>query len=193
MKPENRHTCIIACSTFELQLQDALDKMNLRIPVKYLEAGLHLRPNLLQEKLRQEVRRAFSNGADTKIVFGCCCPEIDRICNQYGGRRIDAENCYQLFLGKRYFKLLGDAPGTYFLDRFLAGRFEELVVKELGIDRHPKLKSLLFRNYTRIVYVDTSGEGLTTDACEVAEYLDLPIEVATGDPNRLATALGKIM
>ena len=41
--------------------------------------------------------------------------------------------------------------GTFFLTDFLARNFDRLIIKGLGIDRHPELRDMYFGNYTRLV------------------------------------------
>ena len=43
--------------------------------------------------------------------------------------------------------------GTFYLTDFLARHFDRLVIKGLGIDRHPELLPLYFGNYKRVVYL----------------------------------------
>ncbi len=44
-------------------------------------------------------------------------------------------------------------PGTFYLTDFLLRHFERLVIRPLGLDRHPELKDEYFRNYRRLVYL----------------------------------------
>lgn len=167
--------------------------MKMQTPTIYLDAGLHLRPQLLKDELIKAVKSVNSQGAQAKIIYGDCCPEIDQVCNRYSARRIKAENCYQLFLGDLYSNLLQEEPGSYFLDRFLADNFEELVIDQLGMNRHPKLKSILFNHYKRLVYIDIYNSGLTEEARSVADYLELPIEMVKGDSRRFQRRLTEIL
>jgi hypothetical protein len=184
---------IIACSALRVQLENTLADMKVQAQTTYLEAGLHLRPQLLKEELIKAITLAYGQGAETKIVYGNCCPEIDQVCNRYGARRINAENCYQLYLGDLYSNLIREQPGTYFLDHFLAENFENLVVKQLGMARHPKLKSILFKHYKRLIYIDVSGSGLTPEARSIADYLALPIEAVEGDARRFQLLFSEIL
>ena len=46
-----------------------------------------------------------------------------------------------------------EEPGTFYLTDFLARNFERLVVRGLGLDRHPELLPIYFGNYRRLVYL----------------------------------------
>lgn len=184
---------IIACSALKFQLENTLANMKVQTPTMYLDAGLHLRPQLLKEALVKALKLTHGQGAETKIVYGNCFPEIDHVCNRYGARRINVENCYQLYLGDLYSDLLQEEPGSYFLDHFLVNNFENLVINPLGMDRHPKLKPMLFNHYKRLIYIDINDSGLTVEARSVANYLGLPIEEVKGDSHRFQLLLSEIL
>ena len=46
-----------------------------------------------------------------------------------------------------------DDPATFFLTDFLARNFDRLVIRGLGLDRHPELLPTYFGNYHRLVYL----------------------------------------
>jgi hypothetical protein len=70
---------------------------------------------------------------------------------------------------------LSDAePGTFYLTDFLTRNFDRLVIRGLGMDRHPHLKPIYFGNYKRLVYVSQDDdENLDALAREHAAYLGL--------------------
>ncbi|MDF1501300.1 MAG: DUF1638 domain-containing protein, partial [Anaerolineales bacterium] len=50
--------------------------------------------------------------------------------------------------------------------------------KSMGLDRFPSLKKEYFRNYKKVLYLAQSGdEKLVEKAHEIAEYLELPLEI----------------
>jgi hypothetical protein len=64
-------------------------------------------------------------------------------------------------------------PGTFYLTDFLLRHFERLVIRGLGIDRHPELQAVYFKNYRRLVYLAQA-----------------PDKEATGKAQSIATRLG---
>ncbi|HEX3427615.1 MAG TPA: DUF1638 domain-containing protein, partial [Candidatus Limnocylindrales bacterium] len=76
------------------------------------------------------------------------------------------------------FAALADAePGTFWLTDFLARNFERLVIRGLGIDRHPELQSTYFAHYTRVVLLSqTDDPDLLALARHAAERLGLAFE-----------------
>jgi len=70
-----------------------------------------------------------------------------------------------------------DEPATFYLTDFLARHFEALVVRGLGLDRHPQLKPMMFGNYRRLVYLaQTDDAALDRRAEDAAAYLGLAYE-----------------
>ena len=68
-------------------------------------------------------------------------------------------------------------PGTFWLTDFLARNFERLVIRGLGIDRHPELQATYFANYTRVVYLSqTEDPDLLVLARRAADRLGLAFE-----------------
>ena len=51
-----------------------------------------------------------------------------------------------------------DEPATFWLTDFLARNFERLVIRGLGIDRHPELEPMYFANYRRLVYLSQTDD-----------------------------------
>ena len=68
-------------------------------------------------------------------------------------------------------------PGTFWLTDFLARNFERLVIRGLGIDRHPELEAVYFAHYRRVVYLSqTDDPDLLVRARRAADRLGLAFE-----------------
>ena len=72
--------------------------------------------------------------------------------------------------------------GTFYLTDFLVRHFDRLIIKGLGLDRHPQLLPVYFGNYTRVVYLSQVPDAaLDRKAAAAAARLGLPLEaVQTG-------------
>jgi hypothetical protein len=70
-----------------------------------------------------------------------------------------------------------DEPATFYLTDFLARHFDALVIRGLGLDRHPQLLPMMFGNYRRLVYLaQTDDADLDRRAEGAAAYLGLTYE-----------------
>src|SRR6266516_355959 len=82
------------------------------------------------------------------------------------------------------------APRTSYLTDLLCRPFDRLVVRGLGLDRHPELLPAYFGNYLRLVYLaQRADEALLANAREAAAYLGLTLEVRHSGYGALAPAL----
>ena len=77
-----------------------------------------------------------------------------------GVARLEGAHCYEVYAGRAAFAALADAePGTFYLTDFLVRNFDRLVVRGLGLDRHPELLPLYFGNYRRLVYLAQTDDA----------------------------------
>ena len=72
--------------------------------------------------------------------------------------------------------------GTFYLTDYLAKHFDQLIMEGMGLNKHPKLKDLMFAHYTKLVYlVQQPDRQLDQFAEDAAKKLGLTYErVETG-------------
>jgi hypothetical protein len=74
--------------------------------------------------------------------------------------------------------LVDEELGTFFLTDFLARNADRLVIRGLGLDRHPELLPVYFGNYRRLVYLAQSDDPeLIASARRTAKRLGLAFEL----------------
>lgn len=149
--------------------------------VACLPATLHNRPERIPAAVVSRIRRARRDGYERIFVAYADCGTgglLDRALEAEGVERLAGAHCYEVYAGRAAFAELADAePGTFYLTDFLARNFERLVVRGLGLDRHPELLPIYFGNYRRLVYLaQTEDPGLTTIARRGARRLGLAYE-----------------
>ena len=168
------------------------------VDLTLLPATLHNRPERIPAAVQARIRRARAAGRDRIFVAYADCGTgglLDRVLEEEGIARLEGAHCYEVYAGRAAFAELADAePGTFYLTDFLARNFERLVVRGLGLDRHPELLPLYFGNYTRLLYLaQTDDPALTTLARRGARRLGLRFErraVGYGELEPAMTALG---
>ena len=82
--------------------------------------------------------------------------------------------------------------GTFYLTDFMVRQFDAIVIRGLGLDRHPELRPIYFGNYRRVVYLaQTQSPQLVAKARECAKRLGLEFETCfTGlDPLHQALSI----
>ena len=103
-----------------------------------------------------------------------------------GVARLEGAHCYEVYAGRAAFAALSDEePGTFYLTDFLVRNFDRLVIRGLGLDRHPELLPLYFGNYRRLVYLaQTDDPELDARAEAAAGRLGLAFERRLDRPRR---------
>jgi len=159
-----------------------------------LPATLHNRPEQIPEAIRGRIRNARAAGRDRIFVAYADCGTgglLDRVLEEEGVARLEGAHCYEVYAGRAAFAALADAePGTFYLTDFLARNFDRLVIRGLGLDRHPELLPLYFGNYTRVLYLaQTDDSALTAAARRGAHRLGLRFERRFTGYGELAPAM----
>ena len=152
-----RGTLVIACGALAREIA-ALRRANQwsTLDVRCLPAELHNRPERIAPAVREVVREERAHYAEILVAYGECGTggELDRVLAEEGVERLPGAHCYEFFATPQVFAQLCEAePGTFYLTDFLLRHFERLVVRSLGLDRHPELAGEYFRHYKRLVYL----------------------------------------
>lgn len=182
----SQRTLVIACGALAREISQ-LKKTNGwdHLELTCIDATLHNRPEQIPDQIRARIRENRGRYDDIFIAYADCGTrgEIDRIIAEEGIERLPGAHCYQFFTGEDSFARLADQePGTFYLTDFLVRHFDRLVIRALGLDRHPELRDAYFGNYKRLVYLaQIADEALVRAAKEAADILGLAYsQVHTG-------------
>jgi hypothetical protein len=159
-----RGTLLIACGALGREIA-ALRRANSwkTLDVHCLPAQLHNRPERIAPAVRAEIEANRARYAQIFVVYADCGTrgQLDAVLKETGVERLPGAHCYEFLATPRVFAQLSEAePGTFYLTDFLLRHFERLVIRTLGLDRHPELAQEYFRNYKKLVYlaqVETPG------------------------------------
>ncbi|MGA9573990.1 MAG: DUF1638 domain-containing protein [Lysobacterales bacterium] len=147
------------------------------IDIQCLPPGLHNRPERIPASVRVKIDSQIRQYRKIFVAYADCGTggALDVLLDEYGIDRIPGAHCYEFFTGEDAFRALAETePGSFYLTDFLTRHFERLVIKGLGIDRLPQLKSVYFNNYRRLVYLAQSDtQELQTMARRHAQTLGL--------------------
>jgi len=171
---------VIGCGALARELLE----VTARIPgleVACLPPDLHNRPGGIPGAVRRRIHQARADGFERIFVAYADCGTgglLDPVLADEGVERLPGAHCYEVFAGSAEFAALADAePGTFWLTDFLARNFERLVIRGLGIDRHPELEATYFAHYTRVVFLSQSEDpDLLVLARRAADRLGLAFE-----------------
>jgi hypothetical protein len=172
--PNAERTLVIACGALARELL-AVVRINGfdRISVACLPAKLHNRPEKIPNAVACRIRAARRREGYGRILvlYGDCGTggELDRVLACEGVPRIEGAHCYAFYSGLDDFEALqAEDPATFYLTDYLARQFETLVIRGLGLDRHPELMPVYFGNYRRVVHLVQIPDPATAEAARAA-------------------------
>jgi Protein of unknown function (DUF1638) len=150
-------TLLIACGALAHEIV-ALKNMHQwqHLDVQCLPAELHNRPEKIPAAVRAQIVSHRDRYAQMYVVYADCGTggALDRVLEEEHVERIAGAHCYGFYAGSAAFaRLHDDEPGTFYLTDFLLWHFDRLVIRALGLDRHPELRDPYFGHYKRIVYL----------------------------------------
>ena len=190
---------LIACGALAHEVMAIVRLNDLQgVAVQCLPARLHNAPQLIPDAVRAKIREGRTRYERIFVLYGDCGTGglLDEMLAEEGVERIAGAHCYEFFAGTSDFtQLADDEPCSFYLTDFLARHFDRLVIKGLGIDRHPELLPLYFGNYKRVVYLaQTHSPKHLAAARAAAERLNLGFEhrfVGYGDLESSISAVAK--
>jgi hypothetical protein len=169
----DRPPLVIGCGALAVELVELARRAGLpAMDLTCLPASLHNRPEQIPGRVRARIRRARADGYDRIFVAYADCGTgglLDRVLESEGVARLEGAHCYEIYAGRAAFASLSDEePGTFYLTDYLVRNFERLVVRGLGLDKHPELLSTYFGNYRRLVYLAQADDPALTSRAEAA-------------------------
>ena len=180
--PSPDRVLIIACGALAREIIATIDMSRLdHIDLTCLPALLHNRPEKIPDAVREAIGKGRRKGYRTIAIGYADCGtggRLEKVCREEGVEMMAGPHCYAFYSGTDEFLDRGDADmDAFFLTDFLARQFETLIIKGLGIDRHPQLQETYFEHYNRLVYLEQKPDpGLETKARAAAERLGLAFE-----------------
>ncbi len=171
---------VIGCGALARELLAVTERIP-GLEVACLSPDLHNRPGGIPAAVRRRIHEARADGYERIFIAYADCGTgglLDPVLADEGVERLPGAHCYEVFAGSATFAELADAePGTFWLTDFLARNFERLVIRGLGIDRHPELQATYFAHYTRVVFLSqTDDPDLLAMARRAADRLGLSFE-----------------
>jgi len=175
---QQERTLLIACGALAREIVTMIRVNAWRhLTVSCLPASWHNTPDKIPEGVRRRIREARGRYDHILVLYGDCGTggQLDEVLAEEGVERIAGPHCYSFFAGNETFDAMAEAePAAFYLTDYLVRHFDRLIIKGLGLDRHPQLLELYFGNYRKLVYLaQTEDDELQARARAAAERLGL--------------------
>jgi hypothetical protein len=174
-------TALVICGALGREVKEIVDRRGWDVDIYGVSALLHLYPSRIVDELRERLHRLRPDYEKLVVVYGECGMngQLDSLLDEVGAARLRGPHCYEMFAGAgRFQEMVEQRPGTFFLTDWLVRNFDRAVVKGLGLDREPELRTMLFGNYEAVLYLrQVPNPRLAEKAAEIASYLQLPLEI----------------
>jgi hypothetical protein len=192
--PDPSRVLVIGCGALARELVAVIDQAGLaNVDLTCLPATLHNRPGGIPALVRAKIQEARPRYERIFIAYADCGTGglLDRMLADEDVERLPGAHCYEFYAGTPAFTAMtDDDPATFFLTDFLARNFDRLVIRGLGLDRHPELLATYFGNYHRLIYLaQTDDPALVVAARRAARRLGLAFELRPTGYGDLATSL----
>jgi hypothetical protein len=195
VSPSEPRVLIVGCGALARELV-ALTRDLPNVDITCLPATLHNRPGGIPAAVRDRIRRRRAGYDRVFVAYADCGTGglLDPVIAEEGVERLAGAHCYEFYATSPEFaKLVDDEPATFFLTDFLARNFDRLIIKGLGLDRHPELRDQYFGNYRRLVYLaQTDDPELDRVARRAARWLGLRYERRATGYGQLATTISAV-
>ena len=155
--PRVSNTLVVACGALAREIS-MLRRVNgwRHLTVQCLPADFHNHPDRIADAVDRKLTAGRGVFESMFVAYAECGTRgrLDAVLDKHGVERLPGDHCYGFFAGRELFAALADEePGTFYLTDFLVRHFDRLVIRGLGIDRHPELEEAYFGNYRRLVYL----------------------------------------
>jgi hypothetical protein len=188
---------LLICGALGKEVKAIVDQHGWKLDIYGVPAMHHFYPTKIVEAVDRRLADLSTRYQQLVVVYGDCgtAGALEPVLARHGAIRVRGPHCYEMFAGAAEFERLAEEqPATFFLTDWLVRNFERAVVRGLGLDRYPDLKPVYFQHYTGLVYLaQFPGESLLAKADEIAEYLELPLEVRHVGFGELETRLTELV
>ena len=185
---------VIACGALahDLMRVKTLNQWQ-HMDVQCLPAELHNRPHKIPAAVESKIMENQHEYDNIFVAYSDCGTGglLDVVLQRYGVERLPGAHCYEMFSGKAKFNELHEAElGTFYLTDFLANHFDRLIIKGLGLDRFPQLKSDYFGHYRKLLYLAQLDDvNIDQKARHAADYLGLEYQRVLTQDTHFESAL----
>jgi Protein of unknown function (DUF1638) len=169
----------LACGALALDTAALIHSHGWDADVHGISSDLHMTPLDIAPAVEAKLAELTKRYERVIVVYGDCGTggRLDKVLERYPAVRPAGFHCFQWYAGDLY-KRFEDDIGIYFLTDWLVTNWDRAVIKGLGLDRFPWLRSTYFDNITRILFVRQHPDpDREAKAQAIAEWMQRPLEI----------------
>lgn len=195
MSVSRPRTIFITCSALGKEVKAIIRKHGWDADFLPLDSRYHLYPTKIEAAVKEKLVESDGLYERRVVVYGQCgAHKLDAIIAEHEGAiRPVGPHCYEMYGGEDFRKAVKEVPGTYILTDYLVQVWDKLIIRGLKLDKHPKLKKIMFAHYKRMIYyAQEESTALVDKAQAIADDLGLKLEVRPvgyGDLERRLVAI----
>jgi hypothetical protein len=181
---------LVACGIFkrEFSLLDA--GLRDRFEPIFLDSMLHMRPEALDETLKNICGRIEG---ETALLFGDCCPHMRELREGSSCPRPLGVNCVEIAIGALRYRELRRARSFFFMPEWVH-RWKEIFEFELGLRDGDLARAFMQEEMGQLVYIDTGAIPVPEEElARIREYFGLPLTVEKAGTGGLAATLEALL
>jgi len=190
-------TALVMCGALGREVKEIVDRRGWDVDIYGVSALLHLYPSRIVDELRVKLHDLRPRYENLVVVYGDCgtTGKLEPLLEEFGASRLRGPHCYEMFAGEERFRRVSEEkPGTFFLTDWLVRNFDRAVIRGLGLDRDPELKTMVFGNYEALMYLrQVPNPRLADKADQIAAYLELPLEIVDVGLGELEDRLAELV
>lgn len=178
--PDRRPLALIVCGALAGEVHQIVQRRGWQADIHGISAAHHLYPERIVQAVEDKLSELEGRYDKLVVVYGDCgtAGALDRVLTRHRAVRPLGPHCYAMLAGCNMDRLSEQVPETYFLTDYLVRRWQETVMRGMGLDRRPELKEMCFAGFKRLIYLRQSvGLDLVDKANEISEFLEIPLEI----------------
>jgi hypothetical protein len=166
----------ISCAILKDEINGLIAQGKIHIPFDYVDSMLHMHPSKLNGCLNKIIDHHLSRDRRIVLVYGDCCPHMNKITENPNVTRTAGINCCEILLGKKVYRQ-HVKEGAFFLMPEWALRWKEIFSHELGFSQEVAL-DMMNELHKSGIYLNTGCCPIPqTELDTFSDYCNLPVEV----------------
>ena len=188
MKSKKTTKIGISCSIFRKEIESLQKQKLINIPFRYIGSMLHMKPEVLNNRLKEATEKARQNGNDIVLVYGDCCPHMNALEADEHVVRVCGLNCCEILLGSELYRRLR-SESVFFLMPEWTLRWREIFQHHLGLEGD-NARSFMNDMITKLIYLETGLFPIPESHLdEISVYSGLPVEIMQVSLDQLMAAI----